>query len=211
VEKKVNYLTHDTDKLFSVFLHLQETRSKFQCHNSRFGIRTASHFRRLAFSLSTEDDIIADDDESSKEDFILNAGDLDDEVITEEDEDDLPGWYKLNERVKELRVKYRRSENDTGSPEFQVAGLTERISYLTMHLKEHPKDFSTRRGLVALVNKRRRLLNYLFRIDPEVYRTVVKSLGIRHKAPGRFQTRKELYGRFPLQKPRKYKNKKSED
>merc|ERR1712117_357508 len=99
-----------------------ETCPKFQCHNSRSGIGTASHFRRLSFSLSTED-IVADDeensDEPSKEDFILNAGDLDDEVITEDDEDDLPGWYKLNERVKELRVKYRRSENDTGSPDFQ--------------------------------------------------------------------------------------------
>mmetsp|Transcript_36838 Transcript_36838/g.56406 ORF Transcript_36838/g.56406 Transcript_36838/m.56406 type:complete len:85 (-) Transcript_36838:297-551(-) len=81
--------------------------------------------------------------------------------------------------------------------------MTERISYLTKHLKEHPKDFSTRRGLVALVNKRRRLLNYLFREDIDRYQTIVSSMGIRHKAPGRVQSREDKYGRFPPQKVRK--------
>jgi small subunit ribosomal protein S15 len=106
-----------------------------------------------------------------------------------------------------MRIKYRRSETDTGSPEFQVAGMTERILYLTEHLKIHPKDFSTRRGLVALVNKRRRLLNYLFSEDVERYFEVVKSLGIRHKAPTKVQEKSDKYGRFPTQKPNKYKNK----
>jgi small subunit ribosomal protein S15 len=106
-----------------------------------------------------------------------------------------------------MRIKHRRSENDTGSPEYQVAGMTERIAYLTEHLKEHPKDFSTRRGLVALVNKRRRLLNYLFKEDVQRYKDVVASLGIRHKAPSPVQTKEEKYGRFPGQKPNKYKNK----
>ena len=100
-------------------------------------------------------------------------------------------------------MQYRRHETDTGSPEYQVAGMTERISYLTKHLKDHPKDFSTRRGLVALVNKRRRLLNYLFREDIERYQTIVSSMGIRHKAPGRVQSREEQYGRFPSQKAKK--------
>ena len=106
-----------------------------------------------------------------------------------------------------MRAKYRRSDNDTGSPEFQVAGMTERISYLTNHLKEHPKDFSTRRGLVALVNKRRRLLNYLFKEDVERYKDVVRSLGVRHKPPSKVQSREQQYGRFPKQKPNKYANK----
>jgi small subunit ribosomal protein S15 len=106
-----------------------------------------------------------------------------------------------------MRIKYRRSENDTGSPEFQVAGLTERIAYLTDHLKEHPKDFSTRRGLVALVNKRRRLLNYLFTEDLNRYKDLVDSLGVRHKAPSRVQSKDEKYGRYPQQKPNKYANK----
>jgi small subunit ribosomal protein S15 len=102
--------------------------------------------------------------------------------------------------MQELREKNRRNEKDTGSPEFQVAGMTERISYLTKHLQLHPKDFSTRRGLVALVNKRRRLLNYLFKEDVTRYAEIVGSLGIRHKAPGRVADRNDKYSRFPKQK-----------
>merc|ERR1712154_734785 len=105
-----------------------------------------------------------------------------------------------------MRAKYRRSDADTGSPEYQVAGMTERITYLTDHLKKHPKDFSTRRGLVALVNKRRRLLNYLFKEDEKRYVEVVSSLGIRHKPPSKVQSKEEKYGRFNHQKPNKYKN-----
>ena len=146
--------------------------------------------------------------EEEVEDFIVNVGDIDDEPADDTDET-APGWAALNERITELRIKHRRSEKDTGSPEFQVAGLTERISYLTEHLKEHPKDFSTRRGLVALVNKRRRLLNYLFKEDIQRYQDIISSLGIRHKAPGRVQSRAEKYGRFNPQKTRKYSNVKS--
>lgn len=149
-------------------------------------------------------DEITDVDEPAPEDFIVNVGDIDEPDVTD---DATPAWALLNERITEMRIKYRRSENDTGSPEFQVAGMTERISYLTNHLKEHPKDFSTRRGLVALVNKRRRLLNYLFSEDVDRYVDVVSSLGIRHKAPGLVQSRDEKYGRFPGPKPNKYKNK----
>merc|ERR1712232_15427 len=105
------------------------------------------------------------------------------------------------------RQQYRRHETDSGSPEFQIAGMTERIIFLTKHMQQHPKDFSTRRGLVALVNKRRRLLNYLFTEDVQRYKDVVASLGIRHKAPSPVQTKEEKYGRFPGPKPNKYKNK----
>jgi small subunit ribosomal protein S15 len=97
-------------------------------------------------------------------------------------------------------LQYRRHDTDTGSPEFQVAGMTERISYLTKHLQVHPKDFSTRRGLVALVNKRRRLLNYLALEDAGRYKELVASLGIRHKAAGLIPSREETYSRFPKQK-----------
>lgn len=97
-------------------------------------------------------------------------------------------------------MKHRRHETDTGSPEYQVAGMTERINYLTRHLQQHPKDFSTRRGLVALVNKRRRLLNYLVREDVKRYYELIESLGIRHKAPGLVPNRVEQYSRFPQQK-----------
>ena len=84
--------------------------------------------------------------------------------------------------------------------------MTERISYLTAHLKEHPKDFSTRRGLVALVNKRRRLLNYLHSESIENYRSLKASMGIRHKEPSRVQSKEEQYGRFPPQKAKSYNN-----
>jgi small subunit ribosomal protein S15 len=152
-------------------------------------------------------DEVADIDEPAPEDFIVNVGDIDDEPADETADDSQPSWAALNERVAEMRAKYRRSDNDTGSPEFQVAGMTERISYLTNHLKENPKDFSTRRGLVALVNKRRRLLNYLFSEDVDRYLDVVKSLGVRHKPPSKVLSKDQRYGRFPKQKPNKYANK----
>lgn len=104
--------------------------------------------------------------------------------------------YLHSERLSATQAQYRRGETDTGSPEYQVATMTERISYLTSHLQTHPKDFSTRRGLVALVNKRRRLLNYLFNEDISRYQDIIKSLGVRHRAPGRVMTREEKYAKF---------------
>lgn len=99
--------------------------------------------------------------------------------------DAAPAWYTLEERRSALRTQQQRrgKSTDTSTPEFQIAGMTERISYLTKHLKAHADDFSTRRGLVALVNKRRRLLNDLYTDNEEKYAAVVSSLGIRHTAP----------------------------
>jgi len=74
---------------------------------------------------------------------------------------------------------YRLHESDTGSPEVQVALLTQRINYLTQHFKIHKKDHHSRRGLLKLVGRRRRLLDYLRRSDVERYRKVVASLGLR--------------------------------
>ncbi len=75
--------------------------------------------------------------------------------------------------------KYGRGENDTGSPEVQVALLTGRISYLTGHFKEHKKDHHSRQGLVRMVNSRRKLLDYLKGKDGERYRELISSLGLR--------------------------------
>lgn len=74
---------------------------------------------------------------------------------------------------------YRTHEKDTGSPEVQVALLSERISYLTEHFKTHPKDHHSRRGLLQLVGQRRRLLEYLKGKDPSRYRVLIGKLGIR--------------------------------
>ncbi|MCK5914143.1 MAG: 30S ribosomal protein S15, partial [Desulfuromusa sp.] len=74
---------------------------------------------------------------------------------------------------------YKRHEGDTGSPEVQVALLTERITYLTDHFKTHKKDHHSRRGLLKMVGQRRRLLDYLVKQDVERYRTIIKALGLR--------------------------------
>ena len=82
-------------------------------------------------------------------------------------------------RKKELIKQFGQSENDTGSPEVQIALLSERIKYLTEHLKENAKDFHSRRGLLMLVGRRRRLLDYLKTKDVERYRKIIVDLGIR--------------------------------
>ncbi|MBJ7456678.1 MAG: 30S ribosomal protein S15 [Thermoleophilia bacterium] len=74
---------------------------------------------------------------------------------------------------------HRRHESDTGSPQVQVAILTERINGLTEHLKTHKKDHHSRRGLLQMVGRRRRLLNYMQRTDLDGYRELTKTLGLR--------------------------------
>jgi small subunit ribosomal protein S15 len=83
------------------------------------------------------------------------------------------------EEKKDIFTKFGKSEADTGSPEAQVALFTERINRLTDHLKGHKKDHSTRLGLLKLVGKRRRLLNYIMKKDIEAYRKLIAELGIR--------------------------------
>ena len=83
------------------------------------------------------------------------------------------------QRKQELIAEYRLHETDTGSPEVQIAILTERINHLTEHLKEHKHDHHSRRGLLKLVGQRRSLLNYLTKVDVERYRSIIKRLGIR--------------------------------
>jgi small subunit ribosomal protein S15 len=84
-----------------------------------------------------------------------------------------------NERKVEVISSYRTHDTDTGSPEVQVALLSERISYLTEHFKTHAKDHHSRRGLLKLVGQRRRLLDYLKRKDADRYSELIKRLGIR--------------------------------
>ena len=83
------------------------------------------------------------------------------------------------ERKSEIIDSYRTHESDTGSPEVQVAILSERIRYLTEHFKTHAKDHHSRRGLLKLVGRRRRLLDYLNSKDSERYAGLIKRLGIR--------------------------------
>ncbi len=81
--------------------------------------------------------------------------------------------------VEKIIKEFQRHEKDTGSPEVQIAILTEKINRLTEHMKRHKKDLHSRRGLIAMVNKRRRLLEYLKETDYNRYVEIVKRLGIR--------------------------------
>ncbi|HEX8908935.1 MAG TPA: 30S ribosomal protein S15 [Anaeromyxobacteraceae bacterium] len=83
------------------------------------------------------------------------------------------------DKKTELVSKYQRHDKDTGSPEVQVALLSERIAYLTEHFKTHKKDHHSRRGLLKLVGQRRRLLDYLRTVDQNRYKTLIDQLGIR--------------------------------
>ncbi|OQY59536.1 MAG: 30S ribosomal protein S15 [Desulfobacteraceae bacterium 4572_88] len=84
-----------------------------------------------------------------------------------------------SEDKRNLIEQYKLHEDDTGSPEVQIGLLTHRISYLTEHLKIHKKDHHSRRGLLMLVGKRRRLLNYVKGKDVKRYRTIIETLGLR--------------------------------
>lgn len=83
------------------------------------------------------------------------------------------------ERKQEIIQDYRHNEQDTGSPEVQIAILTTRINSLTEHMRTHAKDYASRRGLLALVSRRRRLLDYLRRVEPQRYLSIIGRLGIR--------------------------------
>lgn len=89
------------------------------------------------------------------------------------------GEGDLKEAKSVLIEQYRQNVKDTGSPEVQIALLSERINYLTSHLKSHLKDHASRRGLIMMVNKRRRLLDYLNRRNPDRYREIVGRLSLR--------------------------------
>jgi small subunit ribosomal protein S15 len=85
----------------------------------------------------------------------------------------------LSDAKTMLIEQFRTNVKDTGSPEVQIALLSERINYLTTHLKSHVKDHASRRGLIMMVNKRRRLLDYLNRRDPDRYHQIVERLSLR--------------------------------
>ncbi|MDR9375070.1 MAG: 30S ribosomal protein S15 [Schleiferiaceae bacterium] len=87
--------------------------------------------------------------------------------------------YLSPEKKREIFKKHGKDENDTGSPEGQIALFTHRINYLSEHLRNNRKDFATERALVNLVGKRKRILNYLYNKDIARYRAIIGELGIR--------------------------------
>lgn len=84
-----------------------------------------------------------------------------------------------SKKKKDIVKKFKIHENDTGSPEVQIALLTERVKHLTEHLKKEKKDFHSRRGLEIMVSRRKRLLNYLRRKEPDRFKKIIDKLGLR--------------------------------
>jgi len=99
-------------------------------------------------------------------------------IGTDEDERGCTGVL-VTDKKQEIITSFKRHDSDTGSPEVQIAILTERITYLTEHFKVHKKDHHSRRGLLKIVGQRRRLLDYLKKKDVERYRAIIEKLGIR--------------------------------
>ncbi len=94
------------------------------------------------------------------------------------------GWYYVSEmktspKKQEVIKKHQLHEKDTGSAEVQIAITTDRIKELTAHLKKHPKDKHSRRGLLSIVNQRRKLLSYLAKNSPKSYKHILKELGLK--------------------------------
>jgi small subunit ribosomal protein S15 len=92
---------------------------------------------------------------------------------------EVSGVALTTEKKSGIIENHRTHDTDTGSPEVQIALLSERIEYLTQHFKSHKKDFHSRQGLMKIVGRRRRLLDYLKRKDPQRYREIIGKLGIR--------------------------------
>lgn len=107
--------------------------------------------------------------------------------------------------IKEAREKWRLSDNDTGSPEYQIATLSMKIAYLTEHLRKHKNDFSTRRGLLAMVNGRRKMLNYLFSQRPDKALEIAEALSIRWRPPQRVLPREVKYAVYNKKAAATYK------
>lgn len=83
------------------------------------------------------------------------------------------------EKKEEIIGQFKKNDSDTGSPEVQIAILTTRINHLTEHMRSNKKDYSTRRGLLGMVSRRRRLLDYLRKVNPDRYLDIIEKLGIR--------------------------------
>lgn len=190
----------------AVFMTLVTTSVAFA--PSFVPVRHVSTRRFVAFAdpaigESADDEPIDDLISGSGAAMLLDMADLDDELEIDLSSFGPPRPFVNQQALIAATEKWRRHENDVGSPEYQIAVAHERIKYLTAHLQTNPKDYASRRGLVAIVNKRRRMLNYLFRESPEQCMKMVTELGVRFKPPGSVMSRADKYATFPKAKPKK--------
>ena len=120
--------------------------------------------------------------------LLADMGDVGEEALMEAAQNFGPPKPYLNAQALEAAInRWKRHESDVGSPEAQIAQAHTKIIYLSEHLQLHPKDYASRRGLIAIVNKRRRMLNFLFKENPSKALEMAKELGIRFKPPGSVQ------------------------
>lgn len=124
-------------------------------------------------------ELVSAEGEVTDEELELEDGDDDDEDLSDVEPCSPPQYVLNGEAIAAAREKFKRHETDCGSPEYQIATLTTRIGYLTTHLKQNPKDFSSTRGLLKMVATRRRLLKYLKREDESRFKSIIAGLGIR--------------------------------
>lgn len=131
----------------------------------------------------------------SASDVLADLEELDSMVSDDEEEESSePKQAALNKlAIRAAIEKYRRHERDGGSPEIQIAIATEKILYMTTHLKAHPHDYHSTRGLRRMVEWRKTQLNYLYKKDPAKALEVVAALGIRFRPKSKFQTREAKY------------------
>mmetsp|Transcript_19729 Transcript_19729/g.61053 ORF Transcript_19729/g.61053 Transcript_19729/m.61053 type:complete len:256 (-) Transcript_19729:561-1328(-) len=160
----------------------------------------------------TPEDILADladeDDDDDDWEWSVSAEEEDDDAdlladfdLENEDVGEIMEWpdrrkVTVANTRKEYKEKFGRHPTDCGSSEVQIALFTARIKHITEHVVESPKDHASRRGLLALVSKRRRLLNYLYKHKPDVATQLVSDLGIRFRFKSKIPTREEKYREF---------------
>jgi len=168
-----------------------------------FTVSPSSHkvAMRQSFSLKMSDNFAS----VSASDVLADLEELD-SMVNDDDEEESsePKQAALNRlAIKAAIEKFRRSERDGGSAEVQIAIATEKILYMTTHLKAHPHDYHSTRGLRRMVEWRKTQLNYLYNQDAEKCMEVVSALGIRFTPKSRFQTREAKYAAYKSTKNQK--------
>mmetsp|Transcript_8337 Transcript_8337/g.11611 ORF Transcript_8337/g.11611 Transcript_8337/m.11611 type:complete len:217 (+) Transcript_8337:60-710(+) len=157
-------------------------------------------------------DIMADisevedwEEEISGDEDLLAGFDLDSEDVGEISEWPIPRKMKIAAERDAIKQEYAVHENDVGSPPVQIALFSARIKHITEHVIENTKDHSSRRGLLALVSKRRRLLNYYYTQDPQGAEDLIQKLGIRFRFKSKLPSRAEKYRQYTIEANRKRK------
>mmetsp|Transcript_2589 Transcript_2589/g.7593 ORF Transcript_2589/g.7593 Transcript_2589/m.7593 type:complete len:210 (+) Transcript_2589:98-727(+) len=158
-----------------------------------------------AFEEALVDDEAWDVDDSADEDVLADF-DLDAADVGEiKDDYSVPGRILCAAERAEAVKTYARHEGDVGSSEVQIALFTARIKYITEHVINNPKDHATRRGLLALVSKRRRLLNYYYKVAPAKAEQLTRDLGIRFRFKSALPSRTEKYRQYTIAANRRNK------